>query len=325
MSLPEYYQILGLTTKNPTDEELKKAYKKAALKYHPDRNPNDKENAENKFKQVSEAYSVLSDKNKKHIYDNLGEEGLKNNMSSNSEFKNFADGNFSNFGNGKTFTFSSSNNFNNIDPHSIFAEFFKNDMNFDNSNFDNSEFDNIHFNNSHFKNFGNKSSFFSDNKASRTIDYKLNCTLEELYNGTTKKIKIKRKNHILNQISEKIFTIDVKPGWKSGTKITFKNEGDIFKNGIKQDVIIVINQLHHKWLKRNNNNLIYELKLTKNQINKDLIISIPLLDNTKKKINVNRGVIEEKSKKFINKGMPIRKHGNIIGYGDLDIMVLDFV
>ena len=65
------YSILNVN-KNASDEEIKKAYKKLALKYHPDKNINNKEFAENKFKQISEAYQILSDKNKRFEYDNLG-------------------------------------------------------------------------------------------------------------------------------------------------------------------------------------------------------------------------------------------------------------
>ena len=73
--MTDYYQTLGLS-KESSKEEIKKAYRKKALKYHPDRNPNDPK-AEAKFKKVSEAYEVLSDDNKKSIYDQYGEAGLK--------------------------------------------------------------------------------------------------------------------------------------------------------------------------------------------------------------------------------------------------------
>ena len=73
-----YYNILEIE-KNASEEEIKKAYKKGALKWHPDKNVNNKEEAENKFKDISEAYSVLSDPQKRNIYDNHGEEGLKGN------------------------------------------------------------------------------------------------------------------------------------------------------------------------------------------------------------------------------------------------------
>lgn len=73
MEKRDYYEVLGVS-KNATDEELKKAYRKLAIKYHPDKNPGDKE-AEEKFKEAAEAYDVLSNKEKRARYDQFGHAG----------------------------------------------------------------------------------------------------------------------------------------------------------------------------------------------------------------------------------------------------------
>jgi len=73
--MSDYYNVLGIT-KSATAEEIKKAYRKSALKYHPDKNPGNPE-AEKKFKEISEAYEILSDGNKKQIYDQYGADALK--------------------------------------------------------------------------------------------------------------------------------------------------------------------------------------------------------------------------------------------------------
>ena len=70
----DYYEVLGVS-KNATDEELKKAYRRLAKKYHPDANPNNKEEAEKKFKEVNEAYENLSDPQKRKMYDQFGFNG----------------------------------------------------------------------------------------------------------------------------------------------------------------------------------------------------------------------------------------------------------
>lgn len=70
----DYYKILGIA-KNASEDDIKKAYRKLALKYHPDKNKSS--GAEEKFKEIAEAYEVLSDKKKRDIYDQVGEEGLK--------------------------------------------------------------------------------------------------------------------------------------------------------------------------------------------------------------------------------------------------------
>jgi curved DNA-binding protein CbpA len=70
-----YYEVLGVS-KQATEDEIRKAYKKLALKWHPDKNPDSIKEAEEKFKEIGEAYACLSDKEKKTVYDRYGHEGL---------------------------------------------------------------------------------------------------------------------------------------------------------------------------------------------------------------------------------------------------------
>ncbi|OCT73871.1 dnaJ homolog subfamily B member 6-B isoform X2 [Xenopus laevis] len=71
----EYYDVLGVQ-RNSSPDDIKKAYRRLALKWHPDKNPDNKEEAERRFKEVAEAYEVLSDSKKRDIYDKYGKEGL---------------------------------------------------------------------------------------------------------------------------------------------------------------------------------------------------------------------------------------------------------
>ena len=109
MTKQDYYETLGVS-RNAAAEDIKKAYRQMAMKYHPDRNPGDQE-SEEKFKQAAEAYSILIDSDKRVLYDKYGHEGLRgeglggfSNFNS-SIFEDFEDilGNFFNFGMGDIF------------------------------------------------------------------------------------------------------------------------------------------------------------------------------------------------------------------------------
>jgi chaperone protein DnaJ len=90
MAKRDYYEVLGVS-RNATQEEMKKAYRKMAIKYHPDKNPDNKE-AEEKFKEAAEAFSVLSDENKRARYDQFGHAGVGTSDAGSSGFGGFGGG-----------------------------------------------------------------------------------------------------------------------------------------------------------------------------------------------------------------------------------------
>ncbi|KAL4608934.1 hypothetical protein GN956_G24048 [Arapaima gigas] len=106
-TMVDYYDVLGVP-RNATAEDIKRAYRKQALRWHPDKNPDNKEEAEKKFKEIAEAYEVLSDRSKRDAYDNYGKEGMSSSGSSGPS----SPGDFPGF----TFTFRS--------PDEVFREFF---------------------------------------------------------------------------------------------------------------------------------------------------------------------------------------------------------
>ncbi|XP_035506919.2 dnaJ homolog subfamily B member 2 isoform X1 [Scophthalmus maximus] len=103
----DYYNVLGVS-KTASPDDIKKAYRKMALKWHPDKNPDNKEEAERKFKELAEAYEVLSDKSKRDAYDSYGSDRMGHRGSPSSDFSSDLPG--------FTFTFRS--------PDEVFREFF---------------------------------------------------------------------------------------------------------------------------------------------------------------------------------------------------------
>lgn len=231
----DYYKILGIS-KNATDDELKKAYRKFALRYHPDKNKSP--DAEEKFKEVAEAYEVLSDKKKRDIFDTYGEEGLKGGVPGGQE--NYGGGNF-------TYTFHG-------DPRATFAQFFGNTNPFqDFFGFDD-PFGSAVNENQHFVSFFSMSNDMNRTKSKQDppIEYDLSVSLEKILTGCTKTMKITKKVMRNGRFDreEKMLTIHVRPGWKEGTRITFSKEGDHSINKIPADVVFVIKDKPHRFFKR---------------------------------------------------------------------------
>lgn len=117
----EYYEVLGVA-RDASGDEIKKAYRKLALKWHPDKNLERREVAEMNFKRLSEAYEVLSDPKKRRIYDQVGKRGLSNDGGHGFEEADmFGGGAFNPLGNLFGFNFSFR------DPNEVFKEFFGHD------------------------------------------------------------------------------------------------------------------------------------------------------------------------------------------------------
>jgi DnaJ homolog subfamily B member 4 len=304
----DLYKRLGIN-KNATITEIKKAYKKEALKWHPDRNQHQKKLAEEKFKEISEAYEILSDENKKIMYDNYGLENMKNgiNMDDIKKYNNaqtFNSGIFKNVNrtpgmnfttNSESYTFTSQN------ANNIFEMFFKDNADMFKGDNNGGIFNEFSF----FQNKKNMNNFRQPkiNKIVHTV----NIPLEILYNGGIKKIKVSDNGE------EKVCEINIKPGWKSGTKVIFEKE----PNSMIGEITFIIENAIHPKFKRIENNLIYEAKYAEN-VN---MIIIETLNN--KKINVNIKNNKKGDKITIqNEGMPIRSNGQNIGHGDLIVSLI---
>lgn len=271
----DYYNILGVS-KTASQEEIKKAYKKQALKWHPDRNK--EPGAEEKFKEVAEAYEILSNVEKKKIYDQFGEEGLKTD----------GPGGPGGYGGHSFYT--------NIDPRDLFSQMFGDD-----------DLSGFNFGGPgmrmRFGNFSHPDLFGFGRETKFTID----CSLEDVYQGRTKRISVPLT--MLDGPSgkqvryNKQFELKIEPGYKTGTKIRFKGQGDENQNG-KSDLVFQINETPHPYFKRDGIDLIYNQKISLKQALCGCIINIPHFGNRVVKVEVNDTIGFNSTKVIQGEGMP---------------------
>lgn len=322
----DYYKLLGVN-RDADDDVIKKAYRKLALKWHPDRNPTNKASAEKQFKAISEAYEVLSDKNKRAVYDQFGEEGLKNGApppNAGGEAR-FPGGSFFR-GPGGAGGHSRNAHFHPTNADDIFRQFFggaaggdpfsaamddDDDDSFGYSNFGGSSGGNFRSNP-----FGSSAGATGGAKPAPAV-YPLRCTLEELYAGCSKKIKIKRK--VLDpttrqpSTSEKIIVITVKPGWKAGTKLNYAGEGDEYAPNRRQDVQLVIEEKAHPVFRRENDDLHVSMNLTLEEALCGFSKTVTGLDAKELKVTNKAVTVPNQQLRFPNGGMPNQRDPSVKG------------
>ncbi|MCF6465998.1 DnaJ C-terminal domain-containing protein [Clostridium sp. Cult2] len=206
MEYKDYYKILGVD-KNVSNDEIKKAYRKLAKKYHPDLNPNDRK-AQEKFKDINEAYQVLGDEDKRNKYDTFGN-GYNFTNGQNFDPSQFG---FENFGDGYRYTYTTGGG-------EGFSDFFN--MFFGGSDFGIGDI------------FGDRTMGRSNYNRPNPQSYEseIDISIEEGYKGTTKNVSLRIGNET------KYLSVKVPRGILPGKKIKIKGE----KAGIHGDIYFKIN------------------------------------------------------------------------------------
>lgn len=298
----DYYKRLGVD-KSADEEAIKKAYRKLALKWHPDRNPNNKEEADKKFKEISEAYEVLSDKNKRQIYDTYGEEGLK--AGPNGPDMGGGPSPFGAAGSGGfTFTFGGPGGgyrpFRPSNADDIFRQFFGGHGDPFAHPDDESE--------DEYSQFGMGGFPRRARDTIPPVRKPIQVALEDLYTGCTKKLKVTKKSYANRSgpqtVSEKILSVQIKPGWKSGTKIRFPKEGDELPDGRVQDIEFIIEEKPHPAYKREGDNLKMNLELSLLEALVGYSKSIKTLEGKELVVSNKNVTRPDQEIRFPGRGMP---------------------
>lgn len=299
----DYYEILEVP-RDASDEEIKKAYKKMALKYHPDKNKCPE--AEDLFKQVAEAYEVLSNRCKRRIYDKYGEQGLKNGMDEPG---------------GCSFSF-------NIDPRETFKSFFGENSPF--NDFDalfegmDQNFDDIFkkANASFFPNCSGRGGYSGGCGGFRNgplnqdppVEHELKVSLEEIYTGCTKRMRITRKRFNpcgrAMRSENKILVVEIKKGWKEGTRITFAKEGDEAPGRIPADVVFTVKDIPHGLFKRSGSDIIFQKPISLKESLVGCTVHVPTLDGRFIPLACREVITPCTEKRIPQEGLPIPRTGN---------------
>lgn len=318
------YDVLGINS-SASEAEIKKGYRKMALKYHPDKPTGDTE----KFKEISEAFEILSDKEKRELYDQYGLEAARHGAPPQTGFSGGAGGpgggaggspfagGFGGAGGpgGTTFSFSSGGSpFSSNDAFKTYEQFFSGGgMGDDFGSFGGSPFGGSRAGGSRaggsvpggFGGFGGGGNSYRESPEPATATIKLPCSLEELYQGKTKKLNLTRKNSN-GTLEKKLLEVPVKAGWKSGTKITFKNEGDWTPQG-RQTIQFVVEEKKHPQFTRVDNDLKTVVNLTFKESLLGFKKELKLLDG--KSIHIDRAspISPAYTSNYPGLGMPISK------------------
>ncbi|NWF49269.1 MAG: molecular chaperone DnaJ [Ignavibacteriaceae bacterium] len=340
MAKKDYYEVLGVD-RNASKEDLKKAYRKLAMQYHPDRNPDDK-SAEEKFKEAAEAYEILNDDDKRARYDRFGHEGVRGSGFGSPGFSDINDI-FSHFSD----IFSGS---------SIFDDFFGTGTR-------------------------GRTKRRSAGTPGADLRVNLKLSLEEIAAGVSKKIKIKKfvkcescdgsgaesgtsvktcsvcqGSGEVKTISRSVFgqfvnistcsncggegnvidkpcracsgdgrvsdevtiKIDVPPGVHQGSYMTLRNEGNAGKRGGSSgDIIVVFEEIEHEYFIREEDNIIYDLYISYPDAVLGAEVEVPTITG-KAKLQIDPGTPSGKLLKMKDKGI---KHLNRLGSGDQIVRV----
>jgi len=288
----DYYKTLGVS-KEAKSDEIKKAYRKLALKYHPDKNNGNKE-YEAKFKEISEAYAVLSDPEKRQQYDTYGSTGFHQRYSREDIFKGF-------------------------DLNEILRQF-----GFGTSGFSTNSFGNVRGGSSADQNFN---SFFTHNSAAaggcggscaqqvkgQDLTYQLTVSLEDVLSGADRQLTLSKNGKTEN------VSVKIPMGIEQGKKLRLKGKGGAAPmGGIPGDLYLKVQLQSHELYERSGDDLILKKRIQYSEACLGGKVEVESLDGKKFMITVPSGTNGDSRLRIKGQGLP---SGPIGDRGDLYVKI----
>jgi len=287
----DYYEVLGVN-KDSSTQDIKKAYRKLAMKYHPDRNKGDKE-AEEKFKKISEAYAVLSDPEKRKQYDTYGASGFQQRYSQEDIFRGF-------------------------DLGDILKEFGLGGIggNFRASGGQGNPFETFFF---HSGGPGEGRASYRTTAQQQPVKgsdltYELSVSLNEVLSGSEKTISLRRENKTEN------VSVKIPKGIKAGQKLRLAGKGSPSPyGGPPGDLFLIITEQAHPIFTREGNNLVVEQRIPFSKACLGSEISVESLEGKELKVKIPAGIQPQSKLRLKGHGLPAGKTGS---RGDIYVKIL---
>jgi curved DNA-binding protein len=292
MAKKDYYDVLGVK-KTATEEEMKKAYRALAMKYHPDRNPGNKKEAEERFKEINEAYAVLSDKDKRRQYDQFGPSGFSQRYSQEDIFRGF-------------------------DLNDVLSSIFRQARGGGRSRSGGFE-DLFGFRGRQAPDFGD---IFSEEgyqshgphtQKGQDINSELNLSFEEAASGTEKKVRLPQNGKF-----EEV-TVKVPAGIETGKKLRLAGKGMRGPGGSPPgDLYLKVNVADHPIFKKEGSDIVLDKEIKISEAILGTTIEVPTLEGSKS-IKVPPGTQSSSRIRLKGFGLPRLQGG---GKGDEYVRIL---